>query len=79
MICAVYNGSGPSIGDSEFIAHARTDVPALVAEVERLAAENARLRAVRDAAAALMCGGSMSERVKNRVELNAALRAAGGG
>ena len=31
-------------GDSTFIAHARTDIPRLLAEVERLAAENARLR-----------------------------------
>lgn len=30
-------------GDTDFIAHARADVPALVAEVERLRAENTRL------------------------------------
>lgn len=32
-----------SAEDAEFIAHARADVPALVAEVERLRAENAKL------------------------------------
>ena len=31
-------------GDAEFIAHARQDVPALLAEVERLRAENSQLR-----------------------------------
>lgn len=31
------------LADAEFIAHARADVPALVAEVERLTAENASL------------------------------------
>lgn len=30
--------------DAEFIAHARTDIPALLAEVERLRAENTDLR-----------------------------------
>lgn len=75
--CA-HQGYGCERCEAEAVTSA-ADVPALVAEVERLAAENARLRAVREAAAALMCGGSMSERVKNRVELNAALRAAGGG
>ena len=30
--------------DAQFIAHARTDVPALLAEVDRLRAENAGLR-----------------------------------
>lgn len=33
------------LDDAEFIAHARTDVPALLAEVERLRADNTRLRA----------------------------------
>ncbi|MCW2529343.1 MAG: hypothetical protein JWM76_4203, partial [Pseudonocardiales bacterium] len=42
---AVTNGMGPApyeqwrdqeLADAEFIAHARTDVPALLAEVERL-------------------------------------------
>ena len=41
----VWLGGGVNESDRDFIAHARTDVPALVAEVERLAAENARLRA----------------------------------
>lgn len=37
--------------DGEFIAHARTDVPLLLAEVERLRAESARLtEAVRSSA-----------------------------
>lgn len=30
--------------NADFIAHARTDIPALVAEVERLAAENSTLK-----------------------------------
>lgn len=34
--------------NSMFIAHARTDVPALVAEVERLRSDVARLTAFRD-------------------------------
>ena len=46
--------------NAEFIAHARTDIPALLAEVQRLASENARLRqqldgtyeSIRDAGAA---------------------------
>lgn len=33
--------------DADFIAHARQDIPALIAEVERLEAEVARLSAVR--------------------------------
>lgn len=33
------------IGDLVFCAHARTDVPNLIAELERLTAENAGLRA----------------------------------
>jgi hypothetical protein len=37
-------GSMVAQADAEFIAHARTDVPALVAEVERLRAEVERLR-----------------------------------
>lgn len=36
----------PSAEDAEFIAHAREDVPALVAEVERLREEVAELRGV---------------------------------
>ena len=36
--------------NGEFIAHAREDVPALLAEVERLTDENARLRAELEAA-----------------------------
>lgn len=36
--CGVY---GPELVDAVFIAHARTDVPALIAEVRRLRAENA--------------------------------------
>ena len=36
----------PSWDDAEFIAHARTDIPALLAEVERLRADNERLRAL---------------------------------
>ena len=31
-------------GNADFIAHARTDIPALVAEVERLVAENVKLK-----------------------------------
>lgn len=30
---------GPSWPDAEFIAHARTDIPALIAEIERLRAQ----------------------------------------
>ncbi len=40
-----YYDPGWSI-DADFIANARTDVPDLLAEVERLTAENARLRAM---------------------------------
>jgi hypothetical protein len=36
----------PRSSDVEFIAHAREDVPALVAEVERLQAENSLLKAI---------------------------------
>jgi hypothetical protein len=47
-----FTGYGPRGGtaqtDAEFIAHARTDVPALLAEVERLTAENDRLRVMWD-------------------------------
>ena len=38
----------PSWDDAEFIAHARTDIPALLAEVEWLRADNERLRAALD-------------------------------
>jgi len=38
--------------DAEFIAHARRDVPALLAEAKRLNADNERLRRERDAAVA---------------------------
>lgn len=38
-----------TVADSHFIAHARTDIPALVAEVERLRKENERLRASQEA------------------------------
>lgn len=58
------------------------DVPALVDEVERLAAENARLRAVRDVAAEYVTmtveyDGSDAWAACND-KLKAALRAAGG-
>lgn len=33
---AIYDEGGHGEEDAEFIAHARTDIPALVAEVERL-------------------------------------------
>lgn len=42
-ICELY-----SEAVAAFIAHARTDLPALLAEVERLAAENAQLKYDRD-------------------------------
>ena len=38
---------GPAWGDAEFIAHAREDVPVLIAEVERLAARNLQLEGLR--------------------------------
>lgn len=38
----------PEPNDAEFIAHARTDIPALLAEVEWLRADNERLRAALD-------------------------------
>lgn len=38
----------PSLGDVAFAASARQDIPWLVSEVERLTAENARLRAFLD-------------------------------
>lgn len=61
---------------------AHADVPALVDEVERLAAENARLRAVRDVAAEYVTmtveyDGSDAWAACND-KLKAALRAAGG-
>jgi hypothetical protein len=34
--------------DADFIAHARTDIPELIAEVEWLTAENATLKAAKD-------------------------------
>ena len=37
-------GAGSIEADAAFIAHARSDVPALVVEVERLRAENADLK-----------------------------------
>jgi hypothetical protein len=37
------NGQPPNDADADFIAHARSDVPALLAEVDRLAGEVARL------------------------------------
>lgn len=40
----------PSLANAAFIAHARADVPALVAEVRRVGAENAMLRSATDAA-----------------------------
>ena len=39
-------GSTVSISDAEFIAHARTDIPALIAEVERLRGIVDRVREV---------------------------------
>ena len=48
-ICDTYRADGQSVLNAEFIAHAREDIPALLAEVERLrtaeeslAVENAR-------------------------------------
>lgn len=44
-----YGGTARGVerdADAEFIAHARTDVPALVAEVERLRAREGRVRAL---------------------------------
>jgi hypothetical protein len=35
---------GQTLANADFIAHAREDIPALVAEVERLQAENKRLK-----------------------------------
>lgn len=48
----IYDEGGHSLADAEFIAHARTDVPALVAEVERL--RKALLK--RGAAECYQCG-----------------------
>jgi hypothetical protein len=42
--CVDPNTSKPSEANADFIAYAREDIPALLAEVERLQAENARLR-----------------------------------
>jgi hypothetical protein len=41
VLCEVLTGES---ADQAFIAHARTDIPELLAEVERLAAENAQLK-----------------------------------
>ncbi len=46
---AIYVGTtwkpgGGILSNADFIAHACTDIPALLAEVEQLTAENARLR-----------------------------------
>lgn len=68
--------------DADFIAYARTDVPKLLDEVSRLTAENARLRAVRDAAAAWrdnVDAGSPECDVAMVQSMEAALRAAEGG
>ena len=49
--CAVViNDIDLAVEDAEFIAHAREDIPALVAEVERLQTELARMRPVVEAA-----------------------------
>src|SRR5690606_21978359 len=49
--CAVViNDIDLAVEDAEFIAHAREDIPALVAEVERLQVELARVRPVVEAA-----------------------------
>jgi hypothetical protein len=38
--------AGMAMADAEFIAHARTDVVELIAEIRRLLAENRRLRSI---------------------------------
>lgn len=43
-IVGICHGMKPNNADAAFISHARTDVPALIAEVERLTAENATLK-----------------------------------
>ena len=53
--------------DARFIAHARTDVPALVDEVERLRAENAGLRAERVTCA--NCNASIAARDALRMRM----------
>lgn len=40
LICTTDGGVGDEDKDAEFIAHAREDIPALLAEVERLRGEN---------------------------------------
>lgn len=40
--CLDPKSSTPSSANADFIAYAREDIPALLAEVERLQAENAR-------------------------------------
>lgn len=59
--CPQYDEDTPQgHADAEFIAHARTDVPALVAEVERLRAEVERhMRMIRDHW--LICLGEASD------------------
>lgn len=64
----------------QFYYNARADVPALVAEVERLAAENARLRAVREAAQAWADDRFTTAKIDGLLDgILAALRADGGG
>jgi hypothetical protein len=46
ILIAVMPESDDRTDDFNFIAHAREDIPALVAEVERLQAENERMRTV---------------------------------
>jgi hypothetical protein len=45
VVCSVgaWGGGRPTEEDAEFIAHAREDVPALLAEIDRLRAEVERL------------------------------------
>jgi hypothetical protein len=38
VVCDTHDGGGYPATNAEFIAHARTDVPALIAEVRRLRA-----------------------------------------
>lgn len=42
--------AGFSNANADFIAHSRTDIPALLAEIERLKAENAELQIIKNRA-----------------------------
>jgi len=43
-LCSSHHNTGRVLDSMEFVAHARTDIPALLAHIEALEAENAEMR-----------------------------------